>query len=116
MSFLTAAAVLITPIALISYVNERLLRLPTPVAVMLGALVTSLGLVVIGGPGLLGWADAALRSVAFDQLFSQGMLSFLLFAGALHINLGNLDRQKWPILTLATLGVVLSTLLTATFM
>ena len=114
MTFFAAGAILITLTALFSYVNERLLRLPTPVGVMLGALVTSLGLVVIGGPGLLGWAETALRSIAFDQLFSRGMLSFLLFAGALHINLGDLDRQKWPILTLATLGVVLSTLLTAT--
>jgi CPA1 family monovalent cation:H+ antiporter len=115
MSFLTAGAVLITLTALFSYVNERVLRLPTPVGVMLGALLTSLALVVVGGPALLGWAEAALRSVSFDQLFSQGMLSFLLFAGALHINLGDLARQKWPILTLATLGVVLSTLLTAVF-
>jgi len=103
MTFFAAGAILITLTALFSYVNERLLRLPTPVGVMLGALVTSLGLVVIGGPGLLGWAETALRSIAFDQLFSRGMLSFLLFAGALHINLGDLDRQKWPILTLATL-------------
>jgi CPA1 family monovalent cation:H+ antiporter len=115
MTFFAAGAILVTLTALFSYANERLLRLPTPVGVMLGALLTSLGLVVIGGPDLLGWAEMALRSIAFDQLFSQGMLSFLLFAGALHINLGDLDRHKWPILTLATLGVVFSTLLTATF-
>jgi CPA1 family monovalent cation:H+ antiporter len=113
MSFFAAAAILISLTALFSWANEKVLRLPTPVGVMVGALITSLGLVAFGGPGLLVWAEKGLGTVAFDQLFSQGMLSFLLFAGSLHVNLGDLERQKWPILTLSTVSVVLSTVLTA---
>ena len=41
------------------------------------------------------------------------MLSFLLFAGSLHVDLARLNEQKWPILILATAGVVLSTFLVA---
>jgi monovalent cation:H+ antiporter, CPA1 family len=114
MSVFATMAVLVTLTALFAYFNERSLRLPTPVGVMLGALLASLSLVLFGGAGLQHWAQAVLDSLAFGELFTQGMLSFLLFAGALHVNLGDLAGQKWPILVLATLGVAISTILTGT--
>jgi len=70
--------------------------------------------------GLLGWADvqnqatSMLGEIDFNQTLLHGMLSFLLFAGALHVNLTDLKKQGWVILSLATVGVVMSTFLVGT--
>jgi CPA1 family monovalent cation:H+ antiporter len=67
--------------------------------------------------GKLGWghletqAHLLLDSIDFNETLMQGMLSFLLFAGALHINLGDLAKQKWVISSLATAGILTSTFL-----
>ncbi len=104
-------AVLISLAALFSYLNERFIRLPATIALMLIALLFSLGLIVLDllGLGMAERAEALLGQVDFNQTLMHGMLSFLLFAGALHVNLEDLARQKWVIGLLATLGVVLST-------
>jgi CPA1 family monovalent cation:H+ antiporter len=111
MSAFAAAAALITLTAVLAYVNERLLKLPTPIGVMLGALVASLASVAIASGGLDLGSARLLETFTLNQLLMNGMLSFLLFAGSLHVNLGDLAAQRWPILTLATLGVALSTFL-----
>jgi CPA1 family monovalent cation:H+ antiporter len=54
-------------------------------------------------------AARVLQSVDFGQTLLQGMLSFLLFAGALHINLNDLAKQKWVVTILAVVGVLIST-------
>ncbi len=104
-------AVLISLAALFSYLNERFIRLPATIALMLIALLLSLGLIVLDllGLGMAERAEVLLGQVDFNQTLMHGMLSFLLFAGALHVNLEDLARQKWVIGLLATLGVVLST-------
>ncbi|AEB11032.1 cation:proton antiporter [Marinithermus hydrothermalis] len=109
-----ALAVLLTLTAAFAYLNERWVRLPTPVGVMLGAMLTSLGLVLLGGPTVRAWAAPLLARLEFSDLLLQGLLSFLLFAGALHVNLEDLLRRKWAILTLATLSVLTSTFLVGT--
>ncbi len=117
MDFINIAASLITLAAVFSYLNYRYIRLPTTIGIMLIALLLSLGLLLAR---YLGWSDleiraaAILRSVDFYEALMNGMLSFLLFAGALHINLEDLAKQKWVILLLATVGVVLSTFLVGT--
>jgi CPA1 family monovalent cation:H+ antiporter len=116
MNLFAIFAVLITITALLSYLNERVLRLPPTIGVMAAALTCSLLLAVAGrlGLGVDGWAEAMLARVDFGDVLMDGMLSFLLFAGALHVNLGDLVERKWSILSLATFGVVLSTLLVGT--
>lgn len=113
MSAFEVFAVLITLTAILGFVNERFIRLPPTIGVMLGGLFLSLALIVLGTLGFDGqaWAERLLAEVDFDELVMQGMLAFLLFAGALHINLNELLEHKWTILLLATLGVVASTLL-----
>lgn len=111
MSIFLASAVLVTATALFAFVNARFLKLPAPIGVMLSALVISLALVVFGGPASAAWADALLATLDFDVLVMQGMLSFLLFAGSLFVDLDVLGRHKGPILLLATVGIVLSTFL-----
>ena len=113
MSLFEILAVLITLTALFSYLNYRYFHLPTTIGVMLIALLLSLSLILLGqlGLGLEGRARTLLASIDFNQTLLHGMLSFLLFAGALHVNLNDLAKQKWIITSLATLGVMSSTLL-----
>jgi Na+:H+ antiporter len=114
MTILGTASVLITLAALFGYVNYRFLRLPSSIGLMLSALVTSLAAVALGEFGshtLEDLAHHALANVDFDQTLMRGMLSFLLFAGALHINLNDLAEQKWSVGFLASLGVVVSTVI-----
>jgi CPA1 family monovalent cation:H+ antiporter len=106
-------AIVITVTAVLSYVNRRWLKLPTTIGVMVGGLAVSLSL---QGLGLLGVFDAERAerlagSLGFDALLMNGMLSFLLFAGSLHVELERLLRRRWVILLLATAGTLLSTLL-----
>ena len=109
-------AILITITALLSYLNERYLRLPPAIGVMTAALGVSIVLILLGQFGLPvdRWAEGILQQVDFNAVLMEGMLSFLLFAGALHVNLEDLLGRKWSILSLATFGVVLSTLLVGT--
>lgn len=79
---------------------------------MLTALVLSFGLLVAGELGLAGVESVAEQFVAridFSQTLMHGMLSFLLFAGALHVNLDELAEQRWPVGILATVGTFAST-------
>ncbi|MBW2410021.1 MAG: sodium:proton antiporter [Deltaproteobacteria bacterium] len=111
MKLFNILAVLITISAAFSYINHRFIRLPTTIGLMAMALIVSLGLIILGpfGFGLEEGAHRLLNSIDFDETLLHGMLSFLLFAGALHINLADLARQKWIISILATAGVIGST-------
>jgi CPA1 family monovalent cation:H+ antiporter len=111
MKLFNILAVLITLSATFSYINHRFIRLPTTIGLMAIALLISLGLIILGpfGLGLEEGAHRLLNSIDFDETLLHGMLSFLLFAGALHINLADLARQKWIISILATAGVIGST-------
>lgn len=114
MNFLNTTAVLISLAALFSYLNYRYLKIPTTIGIMLIALSISLGLLAADSLGLthLGaHAEKMLRSIDFYKALMQGMLSFLLFAGALHVSLNDLLKQKWLILFLATVGILVSTFL-----
>ena len=106
-------ALLVSLTALLAYANYRLLRLPTTIGVMLIALLLSLALIVAGelGFGVEDWARKVVARIDFNQALMHGMLSFLLFAGALHVDLSQLARQKFVVGTLATAGVLLSTVL-----
>jgi monovalent cation:H+ antiporter, CPA1 family len=108
-------ALLLTLSAVFSYVNHRWIKLPTTIGLMVIALLFSLGLIGLGMyvPRIEQTAERIVRSVDFNETLMHGMLGFLLFAGALHVNLSDLARQKWLIATLASFGVALSTVLVA---
>ena len=80
---------------------------------MLIGLLFSLLLIVIGWfvPDSKQWAVAMLIQIDFDETLLHGMLGFLLFAGALHVNINDLRQQYRIILGLATAGTVISTIL-----
>lgn len=116
MSIFELMALVVTITALFSYFNLRFVHLPTTIGVMLVALSSSALLILLENCGIGFQKEAAgiLKSVNFDDTMMQGMLSFLLFAGALHINLNDLAEQKVAIATLAVGGVLLSTLIFGT--
>ncbi|WP_293170666.1 sodium:proton antiporter [Oceanithermus sp.] len=113
MGLFDAMGVLLTLTAVFAYLNYQYLKLPTPIGVMLAGLLFSLALVLIGGPAE-GWARDLLEAVPLERVLMQGMLAFLLFAGALHVNLDDLKKRWVSILTLATLGVLVSTFVVGT--
>jgi CPA1 family monovalent cation:H+ antiporter len=115
MKLFNILAILITLSAGFSYLNHRFIHLPNTIGLMLIALLVSLGIAALGpfSFGLQADAQRLLASIDFDETLLHGMLSFLLFAGALHINLANLARQKYIIGLLATVGVLGSTVIIA---
>jgi CPA1 family monovalent cation:H+ antiporter len=110
---LNVVAVLLTLTASFSYLNHRYLKWPTTIGVMALALTVSLGVIgldEIGFAALRGQERTLLMSIDFTQVLMQGMLSFLLFAGALHVDLSQLRRVAWQVGALALIGTALSTL------
>lgn len=106
------AAIVISATALFAWINHRWLHMPSTLGVMLLGLVLSLTLALMRRAGLDFASDveALLHQIDFDEALLHGMLSFLLFAGALHVNLESLRQQRWVIAALATVGVMISTL------
>ncbi|MEJ2111102.1 MAG: sodium:proton antiporter [Acidobacteriota bacterium] len=111
MNLIDVLTILITLAALFSYLNYRFFRLPTTIGLMACGLTMSLGLIALGpfDTGIKTAAAGIIGSIDFNELLLHGMLSFLLFAGALHININDLLKQKWVISSLATAGTILST-------
>ena len=107
------ASILVAIAAASGYVNHRFLRLPATSGTLAVALVSSLA--VVAGDNLfshLKLADAVgafLSEIDFNETLMHGMLSFLLFAGALHVDLEGLLANRWTIGILATVGVLSST-------
>ncbi|ADC63231.1 cation:proton antiporter [Allochromatium vinosum] len=105
-------AILLSLAAAFSWINHRFIRLPTSIGLMLIALLLSLGLLI--APLDSEWQTALkqlLEDVDFEDTVLHGMLGFLLFAGALHVDLHDLARHKGVIATLASASVVVATLL-----
>ena len=111
---LDVAALFLVITALLAYLNQRFVGLPTTIGVMAAALVLSLALVGLNAlgvaQGLLRYEQSLLHTVDFYEVLMQGMLSLLLFAGALHVDLSALRAYRWPVIALAVLGTTLSTL------
>jgi len=100
--------------ALLSYVNHRFIGLPTAIGVMVAALLMSLALIGLDwtgiNHGLRSYEESLLQSIDFSDVLMQGMLSLLLFAGALHVDLSELKAYRWQVGALAVISTVLSTL------
>lgn len=112
MEILNIAALLITIAAVFSYINYRFIKLPTTIGLMLIGLVFSLMLLTLqklGYSAIEQQAEMLMKQIDFNQTLMHGMLSFLLFAGALHVNINDLAKQKWVIASLATVGMLCST-------
>jgi len=111
MSLFQTVTVLMALTALGGYVNHRLLHLPPTIGLMAIALLSSLVLVVLGATGVVEVQRYTrfVPSINFSDLVFHGFLAFLLFAGALHVDLGDLYKVKWTVIILSTLGTIIST-------
>lgn len=97
--------------AAFSFINYKWLKLPATIGLMLMSLATILIITASKGifPEFYLFFCDIVTSSDFKTLLLDGILSFLLFAGALHVNLEDLAREKWAVLLFATLGVLIST-------
>ena len=117
MSAFDAAAALVVLAAVLGYLNYRFIGLQHTIGLtVMGALAS---LAVVGadalypGAGLGQAVRGFLAGIDFHKALMEGMLSFLLFAGALHVDLGNLLQRKAAVFFMATLGVLVSTAVVA---
>jgi len=111
MSWLGIVAILLAFAATFAYLNHRFLRLPPTVAMTAMSLAVALSLAGLGKVGIdiSAGVRAFLDEVDFSEFLLEGILGFLLFAGALHVDLNDLAEHKWSIGAFATIGVVGST-------
>jgi CPA1 family monovalent cation:H+ antiporter len=111
---LEIAATCLVLTALLAYLNHRFVGLPITIGVMAAALLLSLaivGLDAVGvGHAVRLYEESLLRSIDFSNVLMQGMLSLLLFAGALHVDLSELKAYRWQVGALAVVSTLLSTL------
>lgn len=111
MNLYDAFTILIVLSALFGYVNFKYLKLPTTIGIMVISLITSFGIVGISffDSGYLQATVEAITKIDFPNILLRIMLSFMLFAGAIHIDIKVLDKEKIPVIIFSTFGVLLST-------
>ncbi len=111
MSFYNTITIVIVLAAIFGYINYRFIKLPNTIGIMIMSLLTSLFLIATSWihPLLFYKSLQFISSVNFYNLLMKVMLSFLLFAGSIHINAASLKKQAIPVLTFSTVGVILST-------
>ena len=96
---------------ILNYLNRKYLKLSSTIGLLiLGLILTvSIGLLKPVFPGLYIFFCNIVENTDFENLLFDGMLSFLLFAGAIHVNIKDLNKEKWSVLLFASLGVLIST-------
>ena len=102
---------LIVLASIFAYVNLRFLKLPGTIGIMLIAMLVSVAIRLVGDqffPDATKELYELFNDLDFNEILMGAMLNFLLFAGALHVNISDLRNQKWAIMTYATISVVLS--------
>jgi len=108
-----AFIIIVVLAALFSYINYRYIKLPNEIGIMVLSIVTSLVIIIAGyfKPSTFGQITTVIRRLDFSSLLMNFMLSFLLFAGAIHIDAKNLRKYRLAIFTFSTIGVLISTLI-----
>jgi Na+:H+ antiporter len=117
MSLFTVITVLVVFSAVFGYINVRFLKMPNTIGLM--SITISFTLVIFGlsyfDTTLLEQEKHFISAIDFETVLLDVMLSFLLFAGALHTNFQQLKVQRKPILTFATFGTIMSTFIVGVF-
>jgi CPA1 family monovalent cation:H+ antiporter len=104
-------AVMIVLAAVFAYINHRFIRMPNTIAIMILSLITSFIIICIGwyNPSIFFQVTSLIKSVDFYTVLMRMMLSFLLFAGSIHIKAYALKEQAASVFTFSTIGVLIST-------
>jgi len=118
MDYFFIITILIALSASFGYINVRFLKLPNSIGLMLITILFTLAILALSyfDTTLLDAEKYMISQINFKSVLLDIMLSFLLFAGALHTNFEQLKVQRWPILVFSTLGVLASTFLVGTSM
>lgn len=118
MSLFAIITILVVITALFAYINSRFLKLPDTIGMMIISLVFSLLLIVSGliFPAIIDFAKGFIGNIDFSKILLDIMLSFLLYAGALHTDGSLLKANRFSITVFAILGVVISALLVGTLL
>ncbi|WP_020592767.1 cation:proton antiporter [Kiloniella laminariae] len=113
LSLFNIAAITITLAAFFGYINHRWLKMPISIGLVVIALVASIIVMLVDqlfpSLGIQPAVHISLAQIDFHDTLMKGMLSFLLFAGALHVDIDDLLQRKYAITLMATLGVLIST-------
>lgn len=104
-------AITIVLSATYAYINHRFIKWPPTIGIMALSLISSILLASFGNShSLLSEKAISLaNSLDFQDILMNFMLSFLLFAGAIHIDAAKLKAERLPVLILATIGILIST-------
>ncbi len=104
-------SIILSLAVLFSYINYRWLKLPSTIGLIILALLTAVTAILTQPllPGLYGWLCQVVIDIDFKHVLLDTMLSFLLFAGALHVNINDLAHERRAVFLFATLGVLIST-------
>jgi CPA1 family monovalent cation:H+ antiporter len=94
-------------------INFRILKYPVSIGLMIVSLVFSIVIIILDQifPGMESILNRELMTLNFSELLLEGMLSFMLFAGAIHVSFDDLKSEKLPILLFSSLSVIISTIL-----
>ncbi len=118
LSIFEIAAILLALSAFFGWFNDYLLKLPHTIGLLLMALVASISLLLLEyffpTLGITDAVQSVIGQIDFYSTVMEGMLAFLLFAGALHVDISYLRDQRWVIGLMATLGILISTFLVGT--
>lgn len=111
MNLYSVFSVIILLTACVAYFNHLYIKLQTTIAIMIGSGILALCL-IIGGRMHIIPLDASMlqpiRDLDFHTLLMKGMLSFLLFAGAMSVDVHHLRRYKWEVMVLASISTIAS--------
>jgi len=104
-------SILIVLSAGFAYINFRILKLPTAIGLMMVSLIFSFLILILGFffPSLTNMVEVRLENLNFSELLLESMLSFMLFAGAIHIKYEDLRTEKLSIILFSTVSVLIST-------
>ncbi len=110
--------IIIVLTALFGYINFRFIKLPATIGIMIISLVVSLMVIATSWlhPGLFITITDLIKTIDFNTALMKVMLAFLLFAGAIHIDVKQLKKESAAIITFSTIGVVVSTFIIAALM
>jgi CPA1 family monovalent cation:H+ antiporter len=115
MSSFEFVSVLLLLAAILGILNHRYVHLPRTIGLMAGSLLLSIVIILIDhavdAVDFRKWWEALVDTTDMPHVFLDGLLAFMLFAGSLHVDMDSLREQKWTVLALATLGVLLATML-----
>jgi len=120
MSIFSIAAILVGLSALFGYINHRILHLPHTIGLVVIALCASLSIIgfdlIQASAHIAQKVTGVLRQIDFNETLMHGMLSFLLFAGALHADISALKTRRLAIGVMACLGTLISTFVVGSLM